>query len=90
MERRDRSIKALQRLQYIDAIDDDNLRASSLSSWVTEYLSGHSSIEDFQLEIDQLERLRELLFKNISFLKTHRQNMKKELDDYKKIKQFLS
>jgi len=89
MERRDWSLEALNQLQYIDSLDDSDLKAKSISSWVSKYLMENSSIEDFQLDLPLLKRLEELLFKNIAFMKTYQSNMKKELDDFKKIKKFL-
>ena len=87
MERRNRSIEALKKLQYIDSLEPD-LRARDLSSWVEEYLSD-SPNKTFGLEMPDLEKLYELFFKNINFLKQHRINIKKELDSQKKIKEFL-
>ena len=49
MERRDWSLEALNQLQYIDSLDDSDLKAKSISSWVSKYLMENSSIEDFQL-----------------------------------------
>jgi hypothetical protein len=87
MERRNRSLEALSSLKYIDSLDDE-LRAKSLEDWVERYLT-ETSIEDFDLELFDLEVLSELFYKNINFLKQHRVNMKKEIDDYKKIREFL-
>jgi len=87
MERRNRSLEALSSLKYIDSLDDD-LRAKSLEDWVERYLT-EIQIEDFDLELFDLEALSELFFKNINFLKQHRINMKSEIDDYKKIREFL-
>ncbi len=87
MERRDWSIKALKSLQYIDSLDSD-LRASSLQKWVEDYLVDNH-IEDFNLELKDLENLSELFYKNISFLKHHREEMKTQIDEHKKIREFL-
>ena len=87
MERRNRSLKALKELEYIDVLDPE-LRASSLNKWVETYLV-ESSIEDFDLKLEELKKLYELFFKNIAFMKKHRINMKHEIDNYKKIREFL-
>lgn len=87
MERRNWSLKALKSLQYIDSLDQEQ-RASSLQKWVEEYLVD-TNIEDFNLEIDHLETLAELFYKNITFLKKYKKNMKSEMDEHKKIREFL-
>lgn len=87
MERRDWSLKALKSLQYIDSLDSEQ-RASSLQKWVEDYLVNHQ-IEDFQLELIELEQLSELFYKNISFLKEYRKDMKWQIDNHKKIREFL-
>ena len=74
MERRDWSLKALKSLQYIDSLDSEQ-RASSLQKWVEDYLVNHQ-IEDFQLELIELEQLSELFYKNISFLKEYKKEKK--------------
>jgi len=87
MERRNRSLKALSELRYVDSLESDE-KAESLKSWVITYLS-ESKIEDFDLPIDDLNALAELFYKNILFLKQHRKNMKYEIDNHKKIREFL-
>jgi hypothetical protein len=87
MERRDRSLKALKELYYIDS-QEPALRAKLLDSWVDENLV-KSKIDDFDLELSDLKKLYELFFKNIAFMKQHRVDMKKEIDNYKKIREFL-
>ena len=87
MERRNWSLKALKSLQYIDSLEADQ-RASSLQKWVEDYLV-NNQIEDFDLELKDLETLSELFFKNISFLKQHREKMKIQIDEQKKIREFL-
>lgn len=87
MERRDRSLKALERLLYITS-QDDELRAKLLSDWVKEYLNS-DSIEEFDLELHELQKLSELFFTNLNFLKKHKKDIKTLLDSQKKIKQFL-
>jgi len=87
MERRNRSVEALNNLKYIDSLDDD-FRAESLQEWVEKYLED-SQIEDFDLELNDLNCLSELFYKNINFLKQHRVNMKSSIDNHKKIREFL-
>ena len=70
MERRDRSLKALSELNYIDSLDSFE-KADSLVNWFNEYLKDES-IEAFDLELEELKRLQELFFKNINFLKKHK------------------
>ncbi|MGB5793458.1 hypothetical protein, partial [Poseidonibacter sp.] len=79
MERRDRSLKALSDLQYINELNED-LRAESLKSWVEDNLS-KNKIDDFDLEIDDLNKLAELFYRNIAFLKSHRKNMKHQIQN---------
>lgn len=87
MERRNWSLKALSDLTYIDSLEDD-LRAESLKSWVESHLTDRD-IEDFDLEINDLKKLSELFYKNLDFLKKHRKNMKEQIDNHKKIREFL-
>ena len=87
MERRNRSVKALSELRYIDSLESEE-KAESLKEWVIKYLS-ESKIEDFDLSLDDLNALSELFYKNIIFLKQHRENMKFEIDNHKKIREFL-
>ncbi|MEA3498698.1 MAG: hypothetical protein U9R16_06550 [Campylobacterota bacterium] len=87
MERRNRSLEALKRLRYIDSLES-TLRADSLVDWMEQYFC-ESSIEEFDLEIKDLKQLSELFYKNISFLKQHRIDIKAQLDSHHKIKEFL-
>lgn len=87
MERRDWSLKALSELRYTDSLDAE-FRAESLKRWVEKYLT-ENKIEDFDLKLDDLNALAELFYKNIAFLKNHRKNMKYEIDNHKKIREFL-
>jgi hypothetical protein len=89
VERRNWSLEALKGLQYIDSLDEGELKAQSLSKWVEKYLSNGNVIEDFDLELPALYTLEELFFKNINFLKEHSKALKKDLDNQKKIKKFL-
>ena len=87
MERRNRSIEALEKLLYLDSLENQD-RADYLVIWVEEYLN-NGSIEDFDLEYNDLSKLSELFYKNINFLKQHREDVKSQLNSHHKIKQFL-
>ena len=87
MERRNRSLKSLSELIYIDSLDDD-IKAQRLEKWVEKYLRDNN-IADFDLELKDLNTLSELFYKNIAFLKNHRNDMKKAIDNHKKIREFL-
>jgi len=86
MERRNWSLKALQELQYIDTLDDND-RAVSLKKWVESNID--NATESFDLELKDKKVLSELYYKNITFMKQHRNNMKQEIDNHKKIREFL-
>ena len=88
MERRDRSIKALNELVYIDSLDNEE-RAIGLSSWTKEYLID-KDIVDFDLEKDDLIKLSELVYKNLEFLKKHKLGIAEAMNDTQKIKQFIN
>lgn len=88
MERRDRSLKSLEELIYIDSLDDEQ-RASGLQRWVETYLEGHS-ITDMDLPTAQLQQLSELFYKNVDFLKRHRENQRLELMKMNDLKKFLN
>jgi len=87
VERRNRSLKALEELIYIDSLDDYD-KASSLSRWSEKYLKEDIQ-KSFDLELPQLRQLSELFFKNINFLKNHRIEIKKQLDNSKNIRKFF-
>jgi hypothetical protein len=87
MERRNRSLNALSELRYLDSLDSEE-RAESLKKWVLQYLT-ESKIEDFDLCLEDLHSLSELLYRNISFLKEHKKDMKFVIDNQKKIREFL-
>lgn len=88
MERRDRSLKALQQLVYINSLDPTD-RAKALIEWVEEYLPSEG-ILSFELELTDLEQLAELFYSNISFLKEHKENTRKELLQNRDLKKFLN
>lgn len=87
MERRNWSIKALKELIYIDSLDSSD-KADSLVRWYNKYLI-ENVIEDFDLELNELKNLEELFFKNINFLKNHKEESRLELIKMKKMKRFL-
>ena len=87
MERRDRSLKALKELIYIDSLESFT-KADALVKWHDDYLK-NDVIEDFDLELEDLKNLQELFFKNINFLKNHREETRQELLKMQKMKRFL-
>lgn len=87
MERRDWSIKLLKELIYIDSLDSYE-KANNLVSWYTEYFS-KSSINDLDLEVNDLKVLEELFYRNINFLKEQQKEAAEELKNIKKMKSFL-
>lgn len=87
MERRNRSLKALNELIYIDSLESFE-KADGLIRWHNDYLS-EESISDFDLELSDLKRLEELFFRNINFLKNHKESSRKELLNMQKLKKFL-
>ncbi|MCP4970036.1 MAG: hypothetical protein GY932_05505 [Arcobacter sp.] len=88
MERRDRSLKALDELIYIDSLDSYE-RADALVNWHNKYLS-NNDINQLDLELEDLKNLLELFYKNIEFLKKHKEETRKEMIDNKKMQKFLS
>ena len=88
MERRNRSLKALKELIYIDSLDSFT-KADALVKWHDEYLE-NDSIENFHLELDEFKTLEELFFKNINFLKKHREETRQEIIKMQKVKRFLN
>lgn len=87
MERRDWSLKALSELIYIDSLESFE-KADALVKWYKNYLTD-DSIENFDLELIDLKKLEELFFKNINFLKKHKEETRQELIKIQKIKKFL-
>ena len=65
MERRNRSLKALNELIYIDSLDSFE-KGDALVNWYNDYLS-ENLIEEFDLELKDLKTLEELFFRNINF-----------------------
>jgi len=88
MERRDWSLKALEELNYIDSLDTEE-RAQALVKWNNKYLI-ETKITDFDLEQDDLLKLSELFYKNIDFLKTHKEEVRQSMVENRKMKRFLN
>lgn len=87
MERRDKSLKILGELNYIDSLDSYE-KADALVSWYNEHFPD-TSIENIDLEIEDLKRLEELFFRNLEFLKIQQEKARVELNNMKKLKSFL-
>ena len=87
MERRNRSLKALNELIYIDSLDSF-AKADALVKWNMDYLIDNT-MEDFDLELSKLKQLEEHFFKNINFLKNHTEDTRLELIRIQKMKRFL-
>lgn len=87
MERRNRSLKALKELIYIDSLDSYE-KADALVRWNKEYIENHG-VSEFDLELDDLKKLEELFFKCIEFLKVHKETTRQDMIQNKKLRQFL-
>ena len=89
MERRNWSLEALEKLQYIDSLDDE-IRGKSLESWSKTYLQS----KDFLLNLDftqsELEKFSELFYKNINFLKEQKTKIQQDLKQTQNIKKFFN
>lgn len=86
MERRDRSLKALNELVYINSLDDQE-RADELVKWAGEYLT--HDISEFDLELEDLKKLSELFFTNLIFLKEFKDQKKESIEELQKLKKYL-
>lgn len=87
MERRDWSLKALKELIYIDSLDT-NERAEALLRWNKKYLL-QNQISDFELNTTELKTLAELFYKNIDFLKNHKEEVRQTMLENRKLQRFL-
>ncbi|HJE02281.1 hypothetical protein AAX26_00280 [Aliarcobacter thereius] len=87
MERRDRSLKVLKELRYIDSLDSYE-KADSLVSWYEEYFT-NNKVEDLDLEESELLAFEELFFTNLNFLKEQKEIARIDLQNLKKVKNFL-
>ncbi len=88
MERRNWSLKAYNKLQHIDSLDNDYDKAYSLQLWTIEYMKD-DFLSNLDLESEHLKLFSELFYKNINFLKKHKEVIAKELNQNKNIKKFL-
>ncbi|MDY0327087.1 MAG: hypothetical protein RBR07_02460 [Arcobacteraceae bacterium] len=87
MERRDRALKALNELTFIDSQDAPQ-RAEGLTTWVSKYLD-NDGIYDFDLNLEDLKRLSELIYKNLEFLKAYKNQINESIIETTKIKRFI-
>ena len=87
MERRNWSLEVLNKLIYIDSLDDED-RALALEKWADSYILD-TFLDDIDLEPNDFKILCELFYKNIEFLKKYQKNIKIELNRTKDIKKFL-
>lgn len=87
MERRDRSLKALEELSYIDSLESYE-RADALVRWYNKYLTD-TNVTDFDLMTSDFEKMLELFYKNINFLKEHKEQTRKDMVENRKMQRFL-
>lgn len=88
MERRNRAVKALQELVYIDSLESHE-RADALVRWYNKYLSD-TNVTDFDLMQSDFEKMLELFYKNINFLKEHKEQTRKDMVENRKMQRFLN
>ena len=88
MERRNRSLKALKELIYIDSLDAHQ-KAPSLQRWSNKYLDKDIQ-QSFDLELTDLQKLSELFYKNINFLKNYKSEIKVQMQGSKNMKKFFA
>ncbi|WP_321312639.1 hypothetical protein [Halarcobacter sp.] len=88
MERGNWSIKALEELIYIDSLDSYE-KASGLVRWNEKYLT-ETKITDFELSNEDFKILYELFYKNINFLKEHKEKTRKDMVENRKLRKFLN
>jgi hypothetical protein len=87
MERRNWSLEALNRLLYIDSMDDE-ARASLLASWCAEYLDD-DFLDKIDLSQNDLNTFNELFYKNINFLKQQKKELHKEIKITRELRKFF-
>jgi len=87
MERRNWSLEAFSKLSHIDSLENYD-RAYSLQLWTSKYMD-EDFLSNLDLEINDLKLFTELFYKNINFLKKHKEEISKELNKNKNIKKFL-
>jgi hypothetical protein len=86
MERRDWSLEAIKEFNYIDSLDGKQ-KADMLKDWLNKYMP--NGVYEFDLPVEQMNRLSELLYKNVAFLYKEREDAKDFIKQKNKIKQFL-
>ena len=89
MERRNWSLEALEKLQYIDSLDDE-LRSKSLENWSKTYLQSKDFLSNLDLTYQEIETFSELFYKNINFLKEQKTKIREELKQTQNIKKFFN
>lgn len=87
MERRNWSLEVYNKLKYIDSLEQYD-KAYALQVWASTYLED-DFLNKIDLEIKDLEFFSELFYKNINFLKKHKDEVFKELNKNKDIQKFL-
>jgi len=87
MERRNWSLEVYSKLQYIDSLEEYD-KAYSLQLWASKYMSD-DFLDKLDLNNNDLKNLSELFYKNIHFLKNHKDKVNLELNQNKNIKKFL-
>ena len=87
MERRDRSLKALEEIIYITSLSDDFERGERLLEWGREYLVDN---QEFDLEVNDLKKMADLVYMNMNFLKKHISQAKINLKNMEKIRKFFN
>lgn len=88
MERRNWSLTALKNLRIIDSLDDFD-RANALIIWVEKYIPDENSFLNFDLELEDANTLMELFYRNIEFMKEHRERTKEQLQEMRNLKKFI-
>ena len=87
MERRNWSLEVFNKLKYIDSLDQYD-KAYALQVWTSSYLDDNF-LNNLDLNQDDLKYFLELFYKNINFLKSHKDEVFKELNQNKNIQKFL-
>lgn len=88
MERRDRALKALNELNFLDSLETCD-KPDAIKRWAENFSIFGDKLFD-GLNSDELSRASELMFRNINFLKHHTAELKNALDESQKIKKFFS
>jgi 5S rRNA maturation endonuclease (ribonuclease M5) len=86
MERRNWSLEAVKEFVYIDSLDGD-YKGERLKEWLNKYMP--NGVYEFDLPLSQMNKLAELLYKNVAFLYKEREKAKQFIKQKNQIKQFL-